>query len=208
MKGIQLDAEPQTTLELQHINVKLPLLHPDSVDLASLIPVFHSWIQDQVCDELLLDVADYSHVPDGPGVVLIGHEADYAVDNTDGRLGVRYNRKATVPGTNQDRLEQALRSALGAAERLQEDLNADEPFAINRRDIEIWVNDRLVARNADETRRSMELELRKLLDRLLGGAEYTIDFETDPRRLLMARIHFAQDFSARELWRNSAQLPG
>ena len=32
--------------------------------------------------------------PAGPGVMLIGHQADYSVDNTDDRLGVRYNRKA------------------------------------------------------------------------------------------------------------------
>ncbi len=99
-KGV-LDYEmEQVAIELQHINVKLFVRDPEKVDLEAVVPVFHSWIQGQIFDELLLDVADYSHVPDGPGVVLIGHEADYALDNTDGRLGVRYNRKAPWPGSN------------------------------------------------------------------------------------------------------------
>ena len=57
-------------MELQHVNVKLLVKNPQEVDLEPLIPVFHGWIQDQVCEELLLDVADYRHVYAGPGVVL------------------------------------------------------------------------------------------------------------------------------------------
>src|ERR1700688_1363735 len=97
---------------LQHVNVKLFLKSPGGFDLEALVPVFHGWIRDRVCEELLLDVADYRHVPAGPGVVLIGLQADYAVDNTDDRLGVRYNRKAALDGSNQDRLQQAARATL------------------------------------------------------------------------------------------------
>ena len=43
-------------------------------------------------------MADYRHVPEGPGVMLIGHQANYSVDNTDNRLGVRYNRKEPLEG--------------------------------------------------------------------------------------------------------------
>ena len=64
--------------------------------------MFHSWIQEQVGEGLLLDVADYRHVHEGPGVILIGYEGNYSVDNTDNRLGVRYNRKAALDGNNQD----------------------------------------------------------------------------------------------------------
>src|SRR5579872_1428900 len=81
-------------MNLQHVNVKLVLDDPASVDLEPLIPIFHSWISERVFEELLLDVADYRHVPSGPGVVLIGHQANYSVDNMGNRLGVRYNRKA------------------------------------------------------------------------------------------------------------------
>lgn len=101
-------------MDFQHVNVKLLVNDPGGVDLEPLIPIFHRWIQGRVFEELLLDIADYRHVYAGPGVVLIGHQADYSVDNTDNRLGVRYNRKAPLDGSNQNRLIQAARAALTA----------------------------------------------------------------------------------------------
>src|SRR6266568_7946018 len=140
-KGIQSTIEERTSLELQHINVKLPLLDLESIDLDPVIPVFHRWIQGQVCEELLLDVADYRHVQGGPGILLIGYEADYSLDNTDSRLGVRYNRKAVLDGNNQERLIQAALAVLTAALRLQEDTRLDGKLYFNGHDIEIFVND-------------------------------------------------------------------
>src|SRR5580704_1068097 len=108
-------------MNLQHVNAKLFVKNQEEVDLERLIPVFHSWIKDGVFEELLLDVADYRHVFEGPGVAIIGHEANYSVDNADSRLGVRYNRKATLDGSNQDRLKQAARAALQAFQRLEDE---------------------------------------------------------------------------------------
>ena len=59
-------------MELNHINVKLLVKNPEEVDLEPVVPVFHNWIQGQIYDEQLLDVADYRHVPAGPGAILIG----------------------------------------------------------------------------------------------------------------------------------------
>src|SRR5580658_7505760 len=115
-------------MNLQHVNVKLLLQNAKEAKLEPLIPVFHSWIENQNGHELLIDVADYSHVPAGPGVVLIGHEGNYSVDNTDDRLGVRYNRKAAVDGGNQDCLVQAARAALSACARLEAEPRLDGKF--------------------------------------------------------------------------------
>src|SRR6266536_2221892 len=131
--------EEEAALELQHVNVKLLLENPNELDLSTVVNVFHSWIQGQVCEELLLDVADYRHVHHGPGIVLIGHEADYSLDNTDGRLGLRYNHKAPLEGTNQERLGQAVRSALRAAQRLEEDERLKAKWNFNSQDIEVFV---------------------------------------------------------------------
>ena len=199
IRGIQLTTEEAVSVELQHINVKLAFEDPGKIDLGGLIPIFHSWIQDQVCDELLLDVADYRHVPDGPGILLIGHEANYSVDNLEGRLGLRYNRKAVIAGTNQDRLEQAFRSAVRAAQRLEEDAPEGQKLAISGREIEMWINDRLLAPNREETRSTLGSELRKFLDKLLAGNPYTLSLDPDPRRLLTARIASDRKFSVSEL---------
>jgi hypothetical protein len=197
-KGVLEYEMEQVAIELQHINVKLFVKDPEQVDLEAVVPVFHTWIQGQIFDELLLDVADYSHVPDGPGVVLIGHEADYALDNTDGRLGVRYNRKAPWPGSNRERLAQATRSALNAFQRLEQDFN----LRFNNREIEIVVNDRLLAPNNDETRNAVEPELKAFLDQLFGGTEYSLRYPIEGRRLFGARVELAREVSVEELLGN------
>ena len=58
------------------------------VPLEPFIKLFHRFIQEQAVLGLLVDVADYAHVPHGPGVILIGHDVDYAVDSTAGRTGL------------------------------------------------------------------------------------------------------------------------
>jgi hypothetical protein len=185
-------------IELQHINVKLWLKDIGHLDLDPLIPVFHGWIQDQVFDELLLDVADYRHVPGGPGVVLIGHEADYSVDHTDDRWGVRYNRKAVVD----KQLEQAARSALRAARFLEEDTRLNRKLCFNGQDIEVFVNDRLLAPNDQETRVAVEPEFREFFSRLFAGGEYSLSLTTDSRRLLGAVAHSGRTFSVAQLLEN------
>src|ERR1700682_3582762 len=131
-------------VQLQHVNVKLLLRNPEEVDLEPLIPVFHDWIRDQVGEGLLLDIADYRHVPAGPGVVLIGHEGNYSVDNTANRLGVRYNRKAALEGTNQRRLRQAARAALTACQRLEAEPLLEGKLRFSGREMELFFNDRLL----------------------------------------------------------------
>jgi hypothetical protein len=189
-----------TTLELQHINVKLPL--QNSLDLEPVIPIFHEWIQNQAFSELLLDVADYRHVKEGPGVLLIGHEADYSLDQTDGRLGVRYNRKARFPGTNQDRLEQAIRSALNALQKLQSDSRLQEEISFDGRSIEILINDRLLVPNNSETRNAASRDFETLAARLFEPDPFTIIYSTDLRRLFGVRIESPNAHTAEELLHN------
>lgn len=203
-KGIQL-VEEEVAVELQHVNVKLLLRDPAAVDLHAVVPVFHSWIQQRGSEELLLDVASYAHVKDGPGILLIGHEADYSLDVTDGRLGLRYNHKALLEGANASRLDQAVRAALNALERLESDGRLGGKIQFDGRGIEVFINDRLLAPNSDETRRAAEPELRALLGRLLAGEGYSLAYEADPRRLFGFRVQFEREFRTTELLQNLTQ---
>jgi hypothetical protein len=186
-------------MQLQHVNVKLLVQNPKDVDLEPLIPVFHSWIQDQANGELLLDVADYRHVEAGPGVVLIGHEGNYSVDNTDNRLGVRYNRKAMLDGSNQDRLEQAARAALSACQRLEVEPRLGGKLRFNGQEIEIFINDRLLAPNSDATREAVASDLRVFSRKLFRGGECSMSYDHDPRKLFAVSVKAAQSFSVADL---------
>ncbi len=188
-----------TATELQHVNVKLFVQNPRDVDLEPLIPIFHGWIQDQPKGELLLDIADYRHVEAGPGVVLIGHEGNYSVDNTDNRLGVRYNRKAALDGSNQDRLQQAARAALKACQRLEAEPLLGGKLRFNGQEIEISVNDRLLAPNNDATRQAAASDIRVFSEKLFRGTEYSASYEADPRKLFAVSLKAAQPFSVADL---------
>jgi hypothetical protein len=189
-------------MQLQHVNVKLLVKNPGEVDLEPLIPVFHNWIKEHVFEELLLDVADYRHVHAGPGVVLIGHEGDYSVDNTGNRLGVRYNRKAALDGGNHDRLRQAARAALVACQRLEAEPRLKGKLRFNGQEMELFINDRLLAPNRDASREAAQPEFELFFQKLFRGSEYSLSYGSDPRKLFGVSVKAARTFPVADLLAN------
>ena len=187
-------------MEIQHIQAKVILQDPAAVELERLVPIFHRWIQEQAREELLIDVADYRHVPAGPGVILIGHEANYSVDNAENRLGVRYNRKAPLAGTNVNRLAQATRAALTACKALESDPALEGKLRFNGQEIEISVNDRMLAPNNDVTRETLQAEIQSFCRKLFAASEFALTFANgDARRLFSVSAKSAQHFTTDQL---------
>lgn len=145
------------------------------------IPVFHRWIQDSVCEELLIDVADYRHVPAGPGVLLVGHEANYSLDLSFNRLGLLYNRKVRDEGSAQDNLQRGFRAALAACARLEEEPEFQGRLKFDAGDCEVILNDRLLAPNTEATWQILKPEFEKFFDSFYGGVSYTLERSKDPR---------------------------
>ena len=182
-------------MNVQHINIKLFIENPQSVNLADYSAVFNAWIQKHALDELLIDVADYLHVPNGPGLLLIGHEADYSLDNRAGRLGLLYNRKKQLEGTTQEKLAQAARAVLTAAQLLEN----ENGLLFNTREFQVLINDRLLAPNTMETFVTLEPELRTFFDKLFNGTEYEISYKTDPRERFTVEIKAVTRFDVETL---------
>ena len=67
-------------MELQKINVKVFTAEPNNIPLTDFINIFHGWIQ--ATDGVYLDVADYSHMQAGPGIVLVADDANVSIDET------------------------------------------------------------------------------------------------------------------------------
>src|ERR1700683_2352058 len=108
-------------MELQHLIVKIPVDGPLGIDPARIVDIFHRWVAAQsIPGVLLIDVAELLYVPNGPGVIAVGVEADYAFDHTRGIWGLLYRRKNTVSGTNAERIAQAFESAVQAGAWLEE----------------------------------------------------------------------------------------
>lgn len=189
-------------MELQHLNVKLLVKEPEEEALEPLIPVFQSWIESQALEGLLLDVADYRHVHAGPGVVLIGHQANYSVDHTDERWGVRYNRKAVLNGSNQDRLRQAMRGVVTLCQHLEAEPRLNGKIRFDGQEMQIFVNDRLLAPHSDVTAEALRPEFDEFFETLFRGSEYLLTSAGDPRKALGVSVKSSRTFSTTDLLAN------
>lgn len=135
---------------MQHFKVKLFAASGD-VAIEHAIPVFHRWIQTAALPELLIDVADYQHVPHGPGIVLVAHEGIYSLDTFNGRLGLTYTRRTALDGTDLERLRQAVEAVDRAASLLEASPELAGKLVFDRARWEVAVNDRALAPNTQET---------------------------------------------------------
>jgi hypothetical protein len=157
-----------------------------AVDAEAFIPVFHRWIKDQVLSELVIDVANYMHVPDGPGVVLIGHAADYFADYGDGRLGLLYNRKRGAPAPA-DRLTDLARRTLHVAALLEAEPALAGKLRFAPGELLFRINDRLAAPNDDATFAAVKPELEALARRIFA-APFELARVGGPKDLFAVRI--------------------
>ena len=185
-------------MELQHVNAKIFVDGDLPIEPARFIDLFQAWIREETLNELLIDVVDYRHVPNGPGVLLVGYEADYSMDQTGGRLGLRYNRKAPLAGSNEDRLRQALGSAAHACQLLEAHFEDEGPLIFNRREFELFVNDRELAPNTPETFDACKPLVEALVSSALGQSECTVEHNADSRSRFGVMVRLSQpfDFSA------------
>lgn len=179
-------------MDLQHINVKIFVDGELTVGLDRFIEVFHDWTAAQSMDELLIDVADYRHVPAGPGIVLVGHEADYAMDNAGNRYGLLYNRKSGVEGSNVDRFGQAFDAATRACQRLEGEVDG---LKFSQTEFDLFVNDRALAPNTPETYEACRPELEAFLRERLGIDQFTLVHDDNPRHRFSVRITTSTPFA-------------
>lgn len=166
--------------------VKFSSREPERFEAEAHIPVFHRWIQQHRLPLVLIDVADYAHVPDGPGVLLVSHEYNIFADRFDGRPGLTVQRKLRG-GVGPDSLVETLHIGLAAVRELEKETSLPgSRFAVDR--VEIVANDRLRAPNSDEGWQAVEPALREATARLYGGGASIERVDTDPGRRLTARV--------------------
>ena len=171
-------------MNLQHIAIKIFVDGELATDWEQFINVFHTWVAQQSMPEMMIDVADYRHVPQGPGIVMVGLQADYSLDNSDGRPGLRYVNKVEEQGSNEDRIARAFAAASSACARLESEIPG---LKFSRTNLQLQINDRAFAINNEETRAALGQELPGVLSQVLGSSA-EIQYEDDPRKLAGATI--------------------
>jgi hypothetical protein len=115
-------------------------------------------------------------------VLLIGHEANYSLDNRENRLGLLYNRKAALEGGFRSRIEQAHRAALVACDRLEQEAPFRGKLKFDRNSLEVFINDRLLAPNSDDTWQALKPQLESYF------SGFTVERRGEPRDLFRVSV--------------------
>lgn len=176
-------------------------VHPDPtapLDLHPFIGLFHRFIRESAVPGLLIDVADYAHVPDGPGVLLVGHDVDYGLDLAGGRAGLLTTRKRL----DGESLASALRSALEWGLRVVAAIESDGStgLAIDPRAVTIQVVDRLAGPNDESAYQELAREAAPVLADLYGEkVDVSRAQADDARKCLAMRAVSQETASAGEL---------
>ncbi|RMH38781.1 MAG: hypothetical protein D6689_18595 [Deltaproteobacteria bacterium] len=179
------------------MSVGLSAATPVGASPADVVAAFHGWIQRDAVDELLIDVVDYSHVPGGPGVLLIGHTGHYAADVVGERPGLRYQRRRDPPGPLAKKLREAAARALAAADRLERDLDGRLRFRGD--ELVVRIHSRLLAPNDAPTFATARDAAAGVLHDLFGGPDVALAPEPDPRRLLTLYVRGPRGTTAANL---------
>lgn len=173
-------------MELQKLNVKIFTAPPDLAALTEFIDVFHGWIQ--ASDGDYHDVADYSHMTAGPGVVLVAGEANVSIDEKGARRGLLYNRKAPLAGSNQEKLRAAVGAALQNCRRLEQEAALKGKIKFSGDEVWVAVNDRLAVPNTAESFQRLKPEFEALAARLFNGASPALTYKEDARKRFSVSI--------------------
>ncbi len=174
-------------MDAHKLQVKVFFESGSQVGLEEFIPVLHDWIKHNRLGELLIDVANYAHVPQGPGVALIGHATDYYVDEAGGRPGLLTSRKRDPlpPG---ERLPDLFRRALRAAALLEKETVFAGKLRCRTDELLFRINDRLAAPNTEATFAAIRPELETFVAKLFGTGGYKVEWIAAPKDLFSVRI--------------------
>lgn len=179
-------------MELAKINVKFFAADPHSPPLADFIDLFHGWIQ--ATDGIYHDVADYSHMQAGPGIVLVANDANVSIDETDNRRGLLYSRKQPLEGTNAGKILRAFGLALEFCKKLETDPSLAKKIRFRGDEALFIVNDRLLAPNNEATFLALKSDLETAAGSLYGGRSFTLNHNRDPRQRFSVTIRASESF--------------
>lgn len=190
-------------MAFERINVKFFVANPNGTGLEVFIAVFHSWVQ--ASDGEYYDIADYSHVDAGPGVLLVAHTANISMDNTENRLGLLYNQKTPVQGSNGEKLRSVFRSALEYCRRIEEEPALGRKIKFLGSEALLILNDRLLAPNTEETFQIVKPDLEELARSMYAGAEFELTRDPDPRKRFNVKITTPTPVNAGTLLKNLSE---
>jgi hypothetical protein len=197
VSGATLRPDPLSSADL---SLKLFVEDPSAVRLEELVPVFHRWIgENAIRDELLIDVANYAHVPKGPGVVLVCDKAHYYFEVRGGRPGLRYRGRREARAEGEETIARAFRSVLEAAALLEADPTLGGRYRFRTDEIELTIYDRLRAPSEEATLASVQPSVEAYVTSLYGVDRVGVDMTSGPREPFTIEVATGVSASVEEL---------
>lgn len=171
-------------MQAQQISVKVFVTADSEPDQEALIPIFHKWIREnRLGDKLLIDVTDYKHVPNGPGVMIIADHAHYGLDEgVGGGTGLLFSRRRDALGPAAPKLREAAQEALFAAAALEQEPTVKGKLRFDTTRLLVRVTSRLAATNTAEEFERFAPAAQALAEQLWPDAAVTVTRESQNER--------------------------
>jgi hypothetical protein len=175
-------------MDVERFCLKFPA-YPTQVDDAAFIPIFHEWIRVKRIPGALIDVADYRHVPEGPGIMLISHEINYAMEHGGGQFGLSAQRKLGGGSSHKERIVDLAKRLALFGSLLETDGRLEGQLRLEGERFTYVANDRLRLPNTEEGFAALKPDLEAAAQSLYNGAPVSISrVANDPRDRLSAVV--------------------
>ena len=165
---------------LQRIQIKVATDSPPGLNLNPFLEIFGRWRKEKDDPAEWVDVADYAHIPRGPGIVLIGQRCNFSFDLAPPGPGILYTAKKGLSGTHEEKILTAFQWCLDLTNRLASEEEFPNDVKLRTDSFEIRFNDRLETPNNSSTDQELRLPLRSVLDILFGQHSCDLSPQTDP----------------------------
>ena len=191
---------------LQRIQIKILSNAPQDLSLEPFIEIFARWRKEKHPAEWV-DLADYAHVPRGPGIVLIGQRCNFAFDTADPAPGILYTAKKGLTGTHPERLHSALQWCLELSQRFVGEPQFPPAVKLRTGALEIRFPDRLETPNTASADDALRPVVQQALDAFYGTGGYALIPQTDPRQCYGFSVQAKQAIPLEALLERVAKTP-
>lgn len=159
--------------DLQRIQIKIAADAPPGLRLDAFLEIFARWRKETHPAEWV-DLADYAHLPRGPGIVLAGQRCNVAFDVTEPGPGILYTAKKGLTGSHAERLSAAMAWCLEFSKRLIAEPEFPKEVRLRTDSLELRFNDRLETPNTSETAAELRPAVEQVLNALYGPWGYDL----------------------------------
>ena len=176
-------------MDIERFCVKFFARPGATIDDSIFINIFNEWIRYERLGGILLDVADYRHVPQGAGIMLITHEINFSMDYSLGCFGLLAQRKLGKGISHQERILELVQAAADFGAQLESDLRVSGKLRLAAGNFFYMANDRLIAPNTEAAFAELHSDLESVAGVIYQGRPVTIKrVENDPRARLTASV--------------------